>query len=338
MTETFYEVLGVPPDASDAAIRDAYRERVKETHPDVSDHPEAEARFKRVKRAEEVLGDAEERAAYDRLGHAAYVGDERAPADPDVGSVDDEVRAAAARAAGDDHDPGGRSAAWRERERRAAQRGRDFWAEHFDGFADDARENARSDDVGAASAGGRTGPASGASTAGTGPGTGDDRSGRTASTAAAAAGGPTAGTTARRERSAPDGWGSETTVNHSYAVRDWGDSGQGLGVELPDWTQDEVALLTATLFVYPIVLFMTVLPPLPAVANVAIGLLALTFVAFLLPRPSFGIPVFGTWSLLVPAILLGFDVPLVSTITLVTLSGVWLPLLYSVAVAFVLVR
>ena len=74
MADTYYDVLGVSPDADQEAIRAAYREKVKETHPDVSDDPDAGERFKRVTRAEEVLGDEDERATYDRLGHDAYVG------------------------------------------------------------------------------------------------------------------------------------------------------------------------------------------------------------------------------------------------------------------------
>lgn len=70
----FYEVLGVAADASTETIRDAYRERVKEVHPDRSDAPDAAERFKRVTRAKEVLTDPQERARYDRLGHEAYVG------------------------------------------------------------------------------------------------------------------------------------------------------------------------------------------------------------------------------------------------------------------------
>ncbi|WP_135535427.1 J domain-containing protein [Halostella pelagica] len=73
MAETYYDVLGVSPDASPEEIQSAYREQVKATHPDVSDDPDAGDRFKRVVRAEEVLGDESEREQYDRLGHEAYI-------------------------------------------------------------------------------------------------------------------------------------------------------------------------------------------------------------------------------------------------------------------------
>lgn len=73
MTETFYDALGVDEDATTAEIESAYRAKVKETHPDVSDAPDAQERFKHVKRAKEVLADAQKRERYDRMGHEQYV-------------------------------------------------------------------------------------------------------------------------------------------------------------------------------------------------------------------------------------------------------------------------
>jgi len=75
MAERFYGVLGVEPDADGEVIRQAYRERLKESHPDVSDDPGAPREFARLTVAREVLVDDEERGRYDRLGHAAYVRD-----------------------------------------------------------------------------------------------------------------------------------------------------------------------------------------------------------------------------------------------------------------------
>ncbi|WP_436910671.1 DnaJ domain-containing protein [Halosimplex marinum] len=73
MSRTFYGVLGVGPDADEEAIRAAYRERVKDHHPDVSSDPDAAVRFKRLTAAKETLLDPTERARYDRFGHRAYV-------------------------------------------------------------------------------------------------------------------------------------------------------------------------------------------------------------------------------------------------------------------------
>lgn len=75
MAETFYGVLGLEPDADGEAIERAYRERVKEVHPDVADDPDAPREFARLTVARDVLADSDERARYDDLGHAAYVRD-----------------------------------------------------------------------------------------------------------------------------------------------------------------------------------------------------------------------------------------------------------------------
>ncbi len=64
----YYEIMCVPRDATQDQIKRAYRKLARKYHPDVSKEPDAEARFKEVGEAYEVLKDPEKRAAYDQLG------------------------------------------------------------------------------------------------------------------------------------------------------------------------------------------------------------------------------------------------------------------------------
>jgi curved DNA-binding protein len=64
----YYQVMGVPRTASQDEIKRAYRKLARKYHPDVSKEPDAEAKFKELQEAHEVLKDPEKRAAYDQLG------------------------------------------------------------------------------------------------------------------------------------------------------------------------------------------------------------------------------------------------------------------------------
>src|SRR5271155_5785310 len=64
----YYEVLGVPRDADQDAIRRAYRKLARKLHPDLNSDSDAEERFKELGEAYEVLSDPDKRERYDRLG------------------------------------------------------------------------------------------------------------------------------------------------------------------------------------------------------------------------------------------------------------------------------
>ena len=90
----YYAVLGVPRDASEADLKRAFRNLAREFHPDVAkDKARAEARFKEINEANEVLSDPVKRQKYDELG-AHWNHPERAPrpapegfgSEPDAGS------------------------------------------------------------------------------------------------------------------------------------------------------------------------------------------------------------------------------------------------------------
>jgi len=71
----YYEVLGVPRNASDAEIKKAFRQLARKYHPDANPgDPSAEEKFKEINEAYEVLRDPEKRARYDQLGHAGVSG------------------------------------------------------------------------------------------------------------------------------------------------------------------------------------------------------------------------------------------------------------------------
>lgn len=85
----YYELLGVARDASDDAIKRRFRQLARELHPDVSDEPDAEARFREVAEAYEVLSDGERRQIYDQYGHQGLRGGGFRPTDFDFGNIQD---------------------------------------------------------------------------------------------------------------------------------------------------------------------------------------------------------------------------------------------------------
>ncbi len=75
----YYDVMGVARDVTQDEIKRAYRKLARKYHPDVSNEPEAEERFKSVGEAYAVLKDPEKRAAYDQLGSQWQSGQEFRP-------------------------------------------------------------------------------------------------------------------------------------------------------------------------------------------------------------------------------------------------------------------
>lgn len=114
----YYELLGVPRDADETAIKKAFRKLARQLHPDVSDAPDADERFREVTEAYEVLSNDETRALYDRFGHSGLRSGGFRPTHADFGGLGDLFAAFF----GDDLLGGGGRAG-------AAQRGGDLAAE-----------------------------------------------------------------------------------------------------------------------------------------------------------------------------------------------------------------
>lgn len=328
MTKTFYDVLGVPPDASTDRIRAAYRERLKESHPDLNDDEDANEATRRIIRARDVLTDETERERYDEVGHEAYVGDDASPVDDD--DVSD--AAAAARRAGwgdgtPDESASARSASEEyrnrtarsgaERRRRARDRRR--------------RERAARERVDR-------------ETARTGDGSSRNTASRDTSSKESAARDATSQDTATTD-------GGSTTADAARVggvgdrARSWNGSGgfsvrQGHTVGgrrrlVP--TGKSLTLLAVSFVLYPLLLFSALFPPFHLLVNVVVGCCTVFLVGYLQSRPAVAVVVFGSWSLLTPVAFVAVGVPLTGLLGIAALTGTWLPLGLSVA-TLVLVR
>jgi molecular chaperone DnaJ len=85
----YYELLGVARTAGESEIKKAFRRLARELHPDVSDAPDAEERFREVVEAYEVLSKPETRQLYDRFGHAGLRSGGFQPTSFDFGGLSD---------------------------------------------------------------------------------------------------------------------------------------------------------------------------------------------------------------------------------------------------------
>ncbi|MHB9286417.1 J domain-containing protein [Halobacteriales archaeon Cl-PHB] len=289
--ETYYECLGVDPDATTAEIRAAYRNRLTEVHPDVSDDPDAGEATKRLIAAKEVLTDETERRRYDRLGHQRYL--ERAGQSPSTGdptSADDTIDW--------DVEPTGHTAA---------------------GDWDDPRDST-----------------------GTRPGE-DDTVGHEKTHRRSTGRGPTAGTRDERHRGAQSPAGDRDTHEGNTTWRTQAEGAWAVsnrrraGVTRLDLSGSSLLVLFAAFLLYPLMLWAALFPRFPLVVNVLVGLCVVGEVFYLQSMPSVGTAVFGTWTVLLPAILIGgFGLPLGSPVVLVAGFGTGVPLILSLLTWLVL--
>ena len=306
MAPTYYDRLGVDEDASTEAIKRAYRERLKETHPDVSDAADASDRTKRLIEAKEVLADEDERARYDRLGHEQYVVTADMPGHSGEKSESAETG----------HSTASSGTANTEQSRTGtSETGRSSTT------ASTGTTGSRTSSSTAATSGWTD---ASETTWGTGP---EDDVGTSASThknqraprdswrdterkKRTSSDSPDAGNTAWRA------WDTEG----AYSVTEGGYSGPSLA------TGESLVLLCTTFLFYPLMLAGALFPPFPLLVNVTLGACVLGIVAYLQSIPTVGVIVFGTWSVLAPAILLSAGIGLITAVGLATLAGTVFPL------------
>ena len=70
----YYEILGIPRNSSEEAIKKAFRKKAFQYHPDRNKNTDAEGKFKEVNEAYQILSDAQKRVNYDRFGHSGSSG------------------------------------------------------------------------------------------------------------------------------------------------------------------------------------------------------------------------------------------------------------------------
>jgi len=345
----YYDVLEVARDADQEAIERAYREKVKEHHPDVSDHPKAGARFQAVVDAEAVLGDPAERARYDDLGHEAYV---RVVGDADA--VDPDATDGAGGAAGDASPAGASAGATSERASRAAEsRRRRRRSAGFEGArgpsagGDNPSRRSYSPWSDAEDDGETDGPFAeeapfddddpfdddpfdgGDPFDGAGPGGWATDRDPFAAGEASHAGGSAATRNGRGHGDGGNGgaggiWASGGP--HQRATPSPEATRERPPIAAKVRSQDVQLLSVALLFVYPGFVFFSVAPSMPLVANLVVGAATAAIVVVTFTERAIAFVVFGFWSLLAPLLLAFADVGLLSEVGLLVLGVTWGPL------------
>ncbi len=313
MTETFYDVLGVAEDATTDEIESAYRERLKQTHPDVSDDDDAGQATKTLIEARDVLVDEDERARYDRLGHEAYVGD-GAPtqSDPATGTSDRDTDSDGPTTGTDgdasstDTGTGGdtsqsrarREQQARERVRQERRRAREARQQR--------RQAAREERTGA-----------------------NDRD--TASTSASGAASDHGTTPTGGRRAAATDTTSATATGSTYSVRENVATPTRHGPLFPKGRQ--LTMLGIFFALYPVLLFSAVLPAFPPFVNVILSACTLLMIIYVQSMPRVSLPLFGGWSAISIVGLGLFGVGYVSPVGLVVLLGTIIPFGFSILTA-----
>ena len=344
MGETYYEVLGVSTDATDAEITEAYRERVLETHPDRNDDPDAAAQFKRVGDAEAVLTDEVERARYDRLGHDGYLrwGDRFATLDADTtGSTDGRDAQSTTRGPFTGHNGTGRSTgtsgagdgatSWKRSSSDPWWTGRGRDGSRDEGRSHHDRQRRRRERRTSA-AGYHSATAShGSSASGHYRSTGESANRR--EEGSAAAGFASADANAGSGRSdAPWATEHQPGTASGFTVHGWTDDVE-LAVDEPSLDRRTVVGVGCIALLYPLLVYFSVTPQFHLLVNLTVAGCTLVLVGYLLTLPRLSIVTFGVWSLLVP-VALGWltSIPLLSFDGLLVMAAFWIPFGYAVGV------
>ena len=353
MAENYYDLLGVSGDATTAAIEDAYREEVKQVHPDVSDDVDASERTKRLNKAKRVLTDDDERARYDEVGHEAYTSGGPVDAD-DTPSGKSGTTSGTRRGrrstvdsnGGHRYSGGSTGGSYGQKDRGRGSETTGGRANRPGSGSGSAAGSAyRSGSVSGSSdrwpgREDRRGSGQGRSVGSTGPTWQSGGVGQASASNAAGADGPSA----RRQAAAgtTDGPNADWSWNaweqtRSWAVRQSDTAGPGFHPLQPVPTQGSFLLFLSTFFLYPFFVSSALFPPFPLVARALIALCTLLMFAYLLSVPETAVTVFGLWGVMAPvALVLLPGVSLFSFAGVVVLSVTWVPLAISVLTLSVL--
>lgn len=358
MGETYYEVLGVDPDATREELTAAYRERALETHPDHNDAPDAADRFKLVTEAETVLSDAAERARYDRLGHDAYVrlsamGSPRsASADSSSSSTSSTTDAAASASGASTTSETTSGGVNRSSERASAGEGTTAETRTDAGYGPKTGDGF----------GSRTGDGFGSRTSDgfgsrTGDGFGSRADARTESRRSHHARYRRRRQRRTESRRRRDGWpfaGDESSASSSYVGPESTDSLQeedesAFRYAVHDWNEEidlegDARRLDRTTAVtvgciavsYPVLVYASLAPAFPLVVNAVVAACSLLLVGYLLTMPKIALPVFGGWSALVSVAAVSSLLDPFSIVGALGVAFFWVPLGYAIAVWWVL--